>query len=101
MIVSINLASPRETVAEIARRAKLRRLEANLTQEGLAERAQLSLGTLKLFERTGKASIEFIVALAFALNAEKEFDQLFRIQEKRRSLDDVTAKPIRVRGRRK
>lgn len=100
MEISLKLSSPQDILEGLARRAKRRRLDANLTQEGLAQRAQLSLGTLKLFERTGKASSEFIVLLAFALNAEKEFNNLFP-PEPPKSIDDVIARPRRLRGRRK
>ena len=100
MELSLKLSSPQELLKGLANRAKQRRLDANLTQDGLAQRAQLSLGTLKLFERTGKASSEFIVRLAFALNAEKQFDNLFP-PETPKSIDDVIAKPRRMRGRRK
>lgn len=100
MILSLNIQSPREVAAGVASRAKQRRLEANLTQQGLAERAQVSLGTLKLFERTGKSSVEFLIAIAFALGAEQEFEQLFP-HRPRKSIDDVITKPPRLRGRRK
>jgi transcriptional regulator with XRE-family HTH domain len=98
--LSLNLSSPKQVAEGLARRVKRRRLEANLTQQGLASRAQVSLGTLKLFERSGKASIEFLIMVAFALDAEKEFEQLFPPQVLR-SIDDVIAKPARLRGRRK
>ena len=81
-------------------RVKRRRLDTNLTQEGLAARAQVSLGTLKLFERTGKSSVEFLIRIAFALGAEKEFDDLFP-ERKSRSIEDILSKSKRVRGRRK
>lgn len=100
MILSLKVSSPSDVLKRLAQRAKRRRLDANLTQEGLAERAQLSLGTLKLFERTGKASSEFIIRLAFALNAERDFDSLF-LPEAPKSIDDVIAKPLRLRGSRK
>lgn len=100
MDISLKISSPSDVLKRLAQRAKRRRLDANLTQAGLAERAQLSLGTLKLFERTGKASSEFIVRLAFALNAEKEFDALFPSAAPK-SIDDVIAKPRRLRGRRR
>jgi transcriptional regulator with XRE-family HTH domain len=102
MAISLNLNSPRDVAAGIADRAKRRRLDANLTQEGLAARAQVSLGTLKLFERTGKSSVEFLIAIAiaFALDAEQEFDKLFPPRA-RKSIDDVLLKPLRLRGRRK
>lgn len=100
MELSLKLSSPREVADRLAGRVKRRRLQANLTQEGLARRAQVSLGTLKLFERSGKASIEFLIMIAFALDAEKEFEQLFPPQGLR-SIDDIIAKPARRRGRRK
>ena len=100
MNLSLNLSSPREVALELAARVRERRLEANLTQEGLAARAQVSLGTLKLYERSGRASIEFLVAIAFALGAENEFEALFS-RKPRRSIEDVLQKPVRKRGRRR
>jgi transcriptional regulator with XRE-family HTH domain len=100
MEISLNIHSPREVAAGIADRAKRRRLDANLTQDGLAARAQVSLGTLKVFERTGKCSVEFLVAIAFALGAEQEFENLFPPRP-HKSIEDVIAKPPRLRGRRK
>jgi transcriptional regulator with XRE-family HTH domain len=98
-MLSLKLSSPNEVLLRLAERARRRRLDANLTQQQLADRAQISLGTLKLFERTGRASVEFVVRLAFVLNAEKEFDSLFPPQEPR-SIDDVIAKSPRRRARR-
>jgi transcriptional regulator with XRE-family HTH domain len=100
MELSLNISSPGEISQQLAVRVRSRRLEANLTQEGLADRAQVSLGTLKLFERTGKASIAFLIMVAFALKAEKEFEQLFPPRAKR-TISDIIAKPARLRGRRK
>jgi transcriptional regulator with XRE-family HTH domain len=100
MDISLNLNSPQDIASGIANRAKQRRLGANLTQLGLAARAQVSLGTLKQFERTGKSSIEFLIAIAFALGAEQEFESLFPPRP-RKSIEDVISKPLRVRGRRK
>jgi transcriptional regulator with XRE-family HTH domain len=99
MSISLKISSPDDALKRLAQRAKRRRLDSNLTQAGLAERAQLSLGTLKLFERTGKASTEFMIRLAFALNAEKEIDTLFPPAPPK-SIDDIIAKPRRLRGRR-
>jgi transcriptional regulator with XRE-family HTH domain len=100
MVLSLKLSSPQDVREGLARRAKRRRLDANLTQKELAERAQVSLGTLKLFESTGRASVEFIILLAFALNAEKEFDDLFSPTAPK-SIEDVVAKPRRQRARRR
>ena len=100
MGLSLNISSPRDVSVKLANRVKRRRLEANLTQEGLAARAQVSLGTLKLFERTGKASVEFLIMIAFTLGAEKEFDQLFP-ERTTKSIEDIVSRQTRIRGRRK
>jgi transcriptional regulator with XRE-family HTH domain len=100
MDLSLNISSPHEVAAKLAAKVRSRRLEVNLTQEGLAARAQVSLGTLKLYERSGRASIEFVIALAFALGAEREFEDLFPRKTKR-SIEDVLPKSVRQRGRRK
>lgn len=68
---------PRENMKVIAGRAKARRLSLNLTQEGLASRSGVSLGTLKQFEHTGKISLESLLKLSVALGNSHEFDGLF------------------------
>jgi hypothetical protein len=57
----------------------------------------VSLGSLKKFERTGKSSMEFLIAVAFALEAEHEFETLFR-SKVRKSIEEVISKPPRLRG---
>src|SRR5882724_10439249 len=91
MEMSIKISSPREDALELAAKVRERRRDANLTMEGLAARARVSLGTLKLYERSGRASIEFVIAIAFALEAETEFKDLFP-RKPRRSIEDVLQK---------
>jgi transcriptional regulator with XRE-family HTH domain len=62
---------------DIRNRVKLRRLERNLTQVGLARASGVSLGTLKWFERSGEISLKHLLMLAVALQATEEFMQLF------------------------
>lgn len=97
--MTLRLTSPPEVAQDVASRARDRRLQANLTQEGLASRAGVSLGTLKLFERTGKASFETVVRIAFALEAEGEFERLFP-RTTPRTIEDIMTGPKRQRGRR-
>jgi transcriptional regulator with XRE-family HTH domain len=99
-MLAINLSSPGDIITAVGRRAKSLRLLQNLTQEGLAARAAVSLGTLRLFERSGKASLETVIKIAFALGAEQEFEALFPPQQVVR-IEDVVEKPPRRRGRRK
>lgn len=87
----------------IAVRLRELRLSENLSQEGLAERAGISYGSLKRFERTGQISFESLLKLALVLGVQEDFDLLFRDSLKSNaSLDDIIHKPkLRKRGREK
>ena len=54
-IISFNLSTPDDVAKQIATRVKARRLELNLTQEGIATRAGLKFATYRRFEQTGAA----------------------------------------------
>lgn len=85
----------------LAKRLRNARLAANLTQQGLAERAGVSLGSLKRFEREGEVSLKNLVKLAFALRLEDGFEKLFQPREEA-SLDTLLEKTLsktRQRGR--
>ncbi|MDE6923690.1 MAG: helix-turn-helix transcriptional regulator [Acetatifactor sp.] len=77
MSVYYFLKSPNEVNMEIAARMRERRKEKKLTQVQLGERADVSLGSLKRFERTGEISLSSLIKLAFALGCEGDFDRLF------------------------
>ncbi len=68
---------PRDVALQLADRVKKRRLEMNLTQEGLALRAGLKLPTYRRFERTGDISLKGLLYIAFAINALSDFDWVF------------------------
>ncbi len=72
-----DLSSPLDIRRGIASRARSARLAANLSQAGMAERAGVSLGSLKRFESTGAASLNAVVRIAFALRMEEPFEKLF------------------------
>lgn len=78
-----------EIIQEIAKRVKERRLLLQLTQAGLAKRSGVSLGTLKRFELKGKISLESLVRVAFVLNCQSHFDELFKEETAYRSLDEA------------
>ena len=78
------------------------RLGKNLTQEGLAERSGVSLGTLKKFESTGHISLESLLKLCLALDLLDSFENLFNKKEQPKSLDDILSQDkTRKRGRKK
>lgn len=87
-IISFNISNPNDTRLQIAARVKARRLELDLTQEGLAARAGMKFATYRRFERTGEISLKGLLQIGFALNALSDFDALFA-QKQYQSLDDV------------
>ena len=68
---------PGTTVAEVAAREKALRKKRGFTQEQLAQKAGISLGSLRRFEQTGSIAFDSLVALSFALGCEDELDGLF------------------------
>lgn len=87
-ILAFNVDNPNEVALRIASRIKARRLELDLTQEGLATRAGIKFATYRRFEQTGEISLRGLLQIGFALNALSDFDTLFA-QKQYQSLDDV------------
>lgn len=71
------LKSPDQINKDIAGRMRARRKEKKITQVQLAECADVSLGSLKRFERTGEISLSSLIKIAFVLGCEDDFDGLF------------------------
>jgi len=92
------LKSPQEIMQEIAKRAKAKRLEQNLTQEGLALRSGVSLGSIKRFERTGEISLKSLIDIALALGCLDDFEALFTDNTPRGSLFENKEEKKRKRG---
>ena len=84
----LNVANPSDIALQIAARVKARRLELNLTQEGLASRAGVKFATYRRFEQTGEISLRGLLQVGIALNCLDEFNDLFA-QKQYQSLDDV------------
>ena len=99
-ILSLINTNPNEVATQLAIRVKARRLELNLTQEGLATRAGIKFATYRRFEQTGEISLRGLIQIAFALNTLSEFNNLFA-QKQYQSLDDVLneQKANRKRGK--
>lgn len=99
-IITFDISSPRDIALQIAARVKARRLELDLTQEGLAARAGVKFATYRRFEQTGEISLRGLLQVGFALNALSDFDVLFA-QKQYQSLDDVLNEQsvIRKRGK--
>ena len=79
--MSFTLISSKDIAAELSGRLKSRRLEQNLTLEGLARRSGVPLGTLKKFERTGQIALLSFIRLVVALKDEAALEGLLRAQK--------------------
>lgn len=76
-ILSFDTISPNSKAKALAERVRQRRLELNLTQEGLSAKAGITLATCRRFEQTGKISLDGLLQIAYALDALNDFDQVF------------------------
>ncbi|MDO4619047.1 MAG: helix-turn-helix transcriptional regulator [Lachnospiraceae bacterium] len=82
------LLSPADINLDIARRVKARRKEQKITQQRLSELSDVSLGSVKRFERTGEISLSSLIKIGFALNCEDDFAALFA-KKKYSSIQEV------------
>ncbi len=87
---------------ELAVRVRRLRLDRNWTRATLAERAGVTLASLRRFETTGKASLELVLKVAHALDRLHELSSLFHPPRARSlaELEQRSAAPERKRGRR-
>ena len=97
-ILAFTMSTPAQVAMQIAMRVKSRRLELDLTQKGLAERAGIKFATYRRFEQTGEISLTGLLQIGFALNALSDFDVLFS-QKQYQSIDDVLDDSIVTRKR--
>src|SRR5882724_7162300 len=70
------LRTPHEVASALGSRVKALRLSRNWKRDTLASRAGVSPASLKLFEATGKVSLESFLKLCDALERLHEVDRL-------------------------
>lgn len=85
------LNTPADNMQQIAQRAKTKRLTLNLSQQGLALRSGVSLGSIKRFEQHGEISLKSLLKLALVLNSLDNFEHLFTEQATMLSLQQLIA----------
>lgn len=99
----ITLISPSIAQKKIAQNLKERRLQMNLTQEGLSVRSGVPLATLRKFEQQGLISLESLLKLMMVLGMLEAMVEATKVsQTSFSSIDEVIAlesSPKRKRGR--
>ena len=94
LIVMIDLdkyiLTPDEMLHRIADNEKARRKNMHLTQEELARRSGVSLGSLRRFEQTGDISLESLMKIAIVLNETDNLIKLFAERDPEyKSMEDL------------
>ena len=82
--------TPLEVMENLKTNFRKRRKALGYTQEELAIRSGVSLGSLKRFERIGQISLESLLKLAFVLECMEEFGSLCgEKEEKFESIEEI------------
>ncbi len=96
----MSLSKAQDTISQNLRE---KRLQMNLTQQGLAVRSGVPLATLRKFEQKGVISLESLLKLLMVLGMLDSFVRSLEIPEESfASIDEVIARnraAIRKRGR--
>jgi transcriptional regulator with XRE-family HTH domain len=92
-MLTININTPSNILEQLKDNFKKRRLQFDLTQEGLSKRSGVSLGSLKRFESSGQISLESLLKIALVLECLDDFTTVARHKELPiNSIDDVLKK---------
>jgi len=88
-IEALSMRNPDVLVHAIGRRLRRQRLAKGWTQQEVAERAGVSVSTLKLMEHEGKGSLQRLAKVAVVLGIDGDLRSLFQNQRSFESLDAV------------
>lgn len=86
-MLSININTADSVMLTLKENFKNRRLSFDLTQEGLANKSGVSLGSLKRFETSGQISLESLLKLAVILECLDDF--LHIAQENKQTINSI------------
>ncbi|HWB55058.1 MAG TPA: helix-turn-helix transcriptional regulator [Tepidisphaeraceae bacterium] len=99
---SPQLITPLAAQKLMAERARTVRVSLGLKQSTLAQRAGVTLPTLRRFEQTGEVSLKYLMRICHALGRLGEFENLLRPPPAATlaELEKQTSQPQRKRGSR-
>jgi len=101
----ISLITPPKAQKKFAENVRLRRLQMELTQEGLSERSSVPLPTLRKFEQKGSVSLESFLKIQMVLGGLENILKATEVSEAEfASIDEVLkadSTSTRKRGTRK
>ncbi len=101
----VSLITAARAQRKLAENARARRLQMDLTQQGLAERSGVPLPTLRKFEQKSTISLESYLKLQMVLGGLENLLKATQLKDTLfSSIDDVleaNSAPARKRGKRK
>jgi len=84
------LKTPKDVMQELSQKFKERRLTIGYTQQALANRSGVSLGSLKRFEGSGQISLKSLLQLALVLECLDDFEAIANpVETKPKSIEDL------------
>lgn len=83
--MNLTLMTDKEILTLIADRAKKIRIAHDLRQCDLSEKSAVPLSSIRVFERSGKISLVYLIKILRALSLVEELDNLFQSSE----IDDL------------
>lgn len=99
-MLNINLLTPSVMQEELKHKFKQKRLKFNLTQEYLANKSGVSLGSLKRFEANGQIALESLLKLSLVLECLDDFKVIANPKEEIiNSIDDLMKESVNHRKR--
>ena len=99
--IDFNLMSPIDVMISVAQRAKALRLEQNITQQALADKVGIAVGTVKRFEKSGEIQFNHLLRIALVLGKLEEFNNIFAGDDVPASLYELKDTKKRQRARKK
>ena len=76
--MNLTLMTDKEILTLIADRAKKVRISHDLRQSDLSEKSAVPLSSIRVFERSGKISLVYLIKILRTLSLVEELDNLFQ-----------------------
>ena len=73
----LNQKTPNEIARNLAEKIKQQRKKLKISQDCLAQKSGVSLGSIKRFETKYEISLQSLIKIAIALNLDSDFEKLF------------------------
>ena len=73
----LNQKTPNEIAKSLAEKVKVQRKKLKISQETLAQKSGVSLGSIKRFELKYEISLQSFIKIAIALNIDSELENLY------------------------